>query len=72
MWKLTALLLIVVVPTISGSFVLIPMTFFGVADYSFWLLVAFAGMGVLVAVPLSVLIARRILRQSGEKEQSTP
>lgn len=72
MWKLTALFLIVIVPTVSGTFALIPMALYGVAEYSFRLLFAFAGMGVLVAVPLSVLVARRVWRQSPEGERASP
>ena len=66
------LFLIVIVPTVSGTFALIPMALYGVAEYSFRLLFAFAGMGVLVAVPLSVLVARRVWRQSPEGQRASP
>lgn len=60
MWKLTALMLIVVAPTFAGIFALMPMTFFGLDDYAPWLLAAFAGVGLVLAVPASYFVARRI------------
>ncbi|SDU22948.1 hypothetical protein [Stappia sp. ES.058] len=72
MWKLTALLLIVIAPTLAGTFALVPMTFFGVADYEPWLLAAFAAVGALLAVPVSYFVARRILGQIGGGGRSAP
>ncbi len=60
MWKLAAILFIVIAPTLAGVFALVPMTFYGINDYEPWLLAAFAGGGVVVAVPVAFFVARRI------------
>ena len=55
-----ATVLIVIAPTLAGVFALVPMTFYGINDYEPWLLAAFAGGGVVVAVPVALFVARRI------------
>lgn len=60
MWKLAAILFIVIAPTLAGTFALAPMTFYGINDFEPWLLAAFAGVGALAAVPISLLVARRL------------
>ncbi|WP_186386339.1 MULTISPECIES: hypothetical protein [unclassified Stappia] len=60
MWKLAAILFIVIGPTLAGTFALVPMTFYGINAFAPWLLAVFAGVGALVAVPISLLVARRI------------
>ena len=56
-----AVLFIVIGPTLAGVFALVPMTFYGINDFEPWLLAAFAGAGGVVAVPVSLFVARRIL-----------
>ncbi|WP_349357478.1 hypothetical protein [Stappia sp.] len=70
MWKLAAVLLIVIAPTLAGIFALIPMTYFGINDYEPWLLAAFAGAGALVAFPVSYFVAGRILALINEKPRA--
>ncbi len=61
MWKLAAILFIVIGPTLAGVFALVPMTFYGIGDFEPWLLAAFAGGGAVAAVPVSLFVAGRIL-----------
>jgi len=70
MWKLAAVLLIVIAPTLAGIFALMPMTYFGINDYEPWLLAAFAGVGALVAFPVSYFVAGRILAAINDKPRA--
>ncbi|MHC5652923.1 hypothetical protein [Stappia sp.] len=72
MWKLAALLFIVIAPTLAGICALMPMTFYGINDYEPWLLAAFAGVGVVLAVPVSLFVAAKIsaLTKAGPRAAS--
>lgn len=65
MWKVAALLAIVITPAMAGVFALMPMTFYGINDYAPWLLAAFAGVGALLGLPVSYFVARQVYRLTG-------
>ncbi|MBC2860259.1 MULTISPECIES: hypothetical protein [Stappia] len=70
MWKLAAVLFIVIGPTLAGAFALVPMTFYGINAFEPWLLAVFAGVGVLLAVPVALLVARRLVAMMGPRPRA--
>ncbi|WP_029064502.1 hypothetical protein [Labrenzia sp. DG1229] len=60
MWKLAIIMFIIVGPTLAGIGALVPLTIYGVGDFSAFLLVGCAAAGALVAMPVSYFVAARI------------
>jgi len=62
MWKLAAILFIIIGPTLAGIGALVPLTLFGVSDFNPVYLVACAVAGALVALPVSRVVAGQLMR----------
>nr|WP_319388569.1 hypothetical protein [uncultured Cohaesibacter sp.] len=60
MLKLAALFFIVIAPTLAGIFALVPLTMSGTLSINVGLLLAFVGAGVVVALPVSWFVAKRV------------
>jgi len=60
MWKLAAILFIIIGPTLAGIGALVPLTLFGVADFNAVYLVVCAAAGAVVAIPVSWGVASRL------------
>jgi len=60
MWKLAIILFIVIGPTLAGFGALVPLTIFGVNDFNPLYLAVAAAVGGAIAVPVSVVLARKL------------
>ena len=60
MFKLTAIFFIVIAPTLAGIFALVPLTMYGTLDFEPMLFVAFVVAGVVLALPVSWYVAKRV------------
>lgn len=60
MWKLAAILFIIIGPTLAGIGALVPLTVYGVNEFNPLLLAIAAGIGLLVAVPVSLIVGKKV------------
>lgn len=60
MWKLAVILFIVIGPTLAGIGALVPLTIFGVNDFNALFLAIAAGIGLVVAIPVSLVVGKKI------------
>ncbi|MCY1705776.1 hypothetical protein [Pannonibacter sp. SL95] len=60
MWKLAAILFIIIGPTLAGIGALVPLTVYGVNEFNPLLLAIAAGIGLLVAVPVSLVVGKKV------------
>jgi hypothetical protein len=60
MWKLAAILFIIIGPTLAGIGALVPLTVYGVNEFNPLLLAIAAGIGLLVAVPVSLAVGKKV------------
>lgn len=60
MWKLAAIIFIIAAPTLAGIGALVPLTMFGVGEINAMAMLAGVAVGVVVAVPVSIWVAKRI------------
>ncbi|SNY94218.1 hypothetical protein SAMN04515647_4543 [Cohaesibacter sp. ES.047] len=60
MLKLTAIFFIVIAPTLAGIFALVPLTMYGTLDFDPMLFIAFVVAGVVLALPVSWYVAKRV------------
>ncbi|WP_106752904.1 hypothetical protein [Pannonibacter carbonis] len=60
MWKLAAILFIIIGPTLAGIGALVPLTVYGVNEFNPLLLAIAAGIGLLVAIPVSLVVGKKI------------
>lgn len=60
MWKLGVILFIVIGPTLAGIGALVPLAINGVNDFNPLLLAGSALAGLIVSVPVSLFVAKRL------------
>ncbi|SHM12938.1 hypothetical protein [Roseibium suaedae] len=60
MWQLAAIFFIVIGPTLAGVGALIPLSIYGLNSFNPLLLAGCAIAGALLAVPVSLLVGKRI------------
>jgi hypothetical protein len=60
MWKLAAILFIIIGPTLAGIGALVPLTVYGVNEFNPLLLAIAAGIGLLIAVPVSLVVGKKV------------
>ena len=60
MWKLAAILFIIIGPTLAGIGALVPLTINGVNEFNPLLLAGAAGIGLLVAIPVSLVVGKKV------------
>ena len=60
MWKLGIILFIIVGPTLAGVGALVPLAIYGVNDFNPMLLAGCAIAGAVVAIPVSLIVGRKI------------
>ncbi|MFN4127712.1 hypothetical protein [Pannonibacter indicus] len=60
MWKLSAILFIVIGPTMAGIGALVPLSVYGLDHFNPMMLAGAAACGLLLAIPASVLAGKHI------------
>ncbi|WP_319771868.1 hypothetical protein [Breoghania sp.] len=60
MWKLAIIIFIIAAPTLAGIGALIPLSVFGVGEIDFRAVLLAVLCGVIIAVPASYFVARRL------------
>ncbi len=67
MWKLAVILFIVIGPTLAGAGALVPLSIYGVNDFNALFLIGGAVIGAVVAMPVSYIVAGRIMDMIADK-----
>lgn len=60
MWKLSAIIFIIAAPTLAGIGALVPLTVYGVGEIDARAMLIAIAAGVVIALPVSIWVARRI------------
>ncbi|MDJ0931375.1 hypothetical protein [Breoghania sp.] len=60
MWKLSVIIFIIAVPALAGIGALVPLTVFGVGQIDARAMLAAIALGVMIALPVSYWVAKRI------------
>ncbi|MFN7168494.1 MAG: hypothetical protein ACK4NV_15700 [Pannonibacter sp.] len=60
MWKLAAILFIIIGPTLAGIGALVPLTVYGVNQFNPLVLAASAACGLALAIPVSLIVGKKV------------